>query len=186
MADMDDEIRIAADEWQVAPGEPRQKRPVLLGGLGPVVKELGRDDEIGLRLADERDVAPVEEVFVAVLADMKHLMQPAFGDQRFGDVAGGDEPVPGLPRHPLLIEHVGHLRRGTGRVRQQDDRAAVLAEAGQRRTGRLQRPEAVMHDAPDIADEEVVLCQQRAGLIQAGRSVHRVASDIMRASTSAR
>ena len=71
--------------------------------------------------------------------------------------AGGDDGVVAVGRHAdegkLLVERGGQARR----IGQQHDRAMLGAEAPQRLDSRANAGQTVMHHAPDVADQRVIV-----------------------------
>ena len=82
-------------------------------------------------------------------------------DHGAGDVAGGDDAVIGVARHLQLVELARHHLARARRVGDQHHRAAARARAHQRVAGVREGDDAVVHHAPDVAQQDVVAGGER-------------------------
>ena len=85
-------------------------------------------------------------------------------DHGAGDIARGHDGVIGLARHMQPLELARHLFARARRIGDQDDHAAARARAHQRVAGVREGGDAVVHDAPDVAQHHVVVGRQRGKL----------------------
>ncbi len=73
-----------------------------------------------------------------------------------GNGAGGDDVVIGIGRHGAGVEHHRDALARYGCIGYEDDGAATGPEAQQRVACRLEGAVAIVQDAPDVAEHDVV------------------------------
>lgn len=72
---LDDEVRVGADERDLALGKARQGRAVMLGRFGLVVIEAGADDRLGIFRGNDLRPQTLEQGQVALGADEEDLLR---------------------------------------------------------------------------------------------------------------
>ena len=163
-ANVDHEIRVGTDERHRACDRAVQHRPVVVRGLVEVVDEPGADDGLRHLRIDQLGGHAVEQHQVPIGAEMVQQAKPLRGDVRAHQVARGDDCIPRIPAHRLLVEKPDDALAGQRRVGEQDDGAAACPETGKRFSRCRKGKPAVVHHAPDVADEHVVALEQRRGM----------------------
>jgi hypothetical protein len=92
---------------------------------------------------------------------VKNALAAAGHDGRTGDISRGDDAIEHGVRHGQLIQKAQHDFGGARRIGDQDHGSAALAEARERldrlRKGRY----AVVDDAPDIRQDNIVTRRER-------------------------
>ena len=83
------------------------------------------------------------------------LPRPA-GDDRGRHVAGRDDAVISLADDAEFVEQVDDIAPRPWRIGDQHHRAARLAESGKRLSGLRKRRDAVVHHAPDVAENDII------------------------------
>jgi hypothetical protein len=89
---------------------------------------------------------------------------PFLRDVRERDVAGTHDRVPGVAPYARFFQHAFDPLGGDRRIRDQHYRAALAAETRQGLAGLGIRRAAIVHDAPNVAEDDLVARQQRAGV----------------------
>ena len=165
LAHVDDEIGIGADKRQSALNTLLDQRPVGFDRMVDLVHQAGADDGVGLR---ERRIGTRQaRKQPAVAAGRAHTMQAPVSflrDVRERDVAGAYDRVPGVAPHARFFQHAFDPFGGDRRIRDQHHRAALAAKARQSCAGLGMGRAAVVHDAPNVAEDGLVARQQRAGV----------------------
>src|SRR6202021_3508479 len=109
-----------------------------------------------------------EERKVALWTEMKHALRQSCFDNAVGDVTGTRNRVVRSVRHGKTIEDASDVRARARRVGDQDDRAAPAAKARKRIAGLREGGDAVVHDAPDVAQQDVIVARERTKLFHRG------------------
>jgi len=103
---------------------------------------------------------------------VEHARSGARGDERAGDVARTHDAVVGRARHAQPVERQArHPLARPRRVGDEHHRAAALAEARERIAGIGRGGDAVVDDAPDVAEHDVVVAGER-GEVRGERGEH--------------
>ena len=162
-------VGIAADHEQLAREHGFEPGAVVVRRLHVVVVEAGADHVVGALQRREAHIEPGEDRAVALGPEMEQALPGARRDHAAGDVAGGDDGVIGLARHMQLVELARHHLALARRIGDQDHGRAAGARAHQRVAGVRESGEAVMHHAPDVAQQHVVIGGQRREMRDQGR-----------------
>jgi hypothetical protein len=93
---------------------------------------------------------------VARRTNVAQALAAAARDDLAGDVAGRHDAVIGLRRHAQMRDLADYRRARTRRIGDEHHRLALRADPHQRVAGGGKRHFAVMHDAPDVAQEHVI------------------------------
>src|SRR6056297_1083070 len=164
VAPVDDDVGVEAEKGQATRLRRQQDRPPCFG-LGLRVFRSGTEDAFGLFQADGLDFNRIlddmdrlENHPVAVLTHEVDLFADRAGEESDprGIARGGDR-VPRIARHAETVELCldgPSWARGIG---QENDVATAGAVSLQRGHGRPEGRDAVVHDAPDIAEKRVVV-----------------------------
>ena len=138
----------------------------MLSCFAAVVDEAGAGDGVGIVDVYRPAGKGCKERAVALSrANAVDAPKAALPDDTEGQIARGDDGVPGLANYALVVEQAGD---GFGRHRRIGDeyhRAAAAAKAGECHVGSVEGAFAVVYYAPDVAEQHVVTRQQ----IAAGR-----------------
>ena len=102
---------------------------------------------------------------VALRAEPEHFLARVVGDEEPGQIAGADDRVIGLVGDAELAQLALHRIGGPRRVGDQDDGAALLAIGVQRLAGFGKRLKPVMHDAPDVGEDDLHAVNEVAQLL---------------------
>ncbi len=151
-------------------GNPRATPSSISGVVGldrlvDVVNEAGADDGLRFRKRGIGPRQPGEQHAVPPgRADPMQALVSHLGDVDQGDVAGRHDRVPGIAPHAGFLEYALDARSRHGGVRDQHNRAAPRAKAGQRLAGLDIGVTTVVHDAPHVAEGGMVALEQRSGV----------------------
>ncbi len=146
-------VGIAADHEQLARQHGFEPGAVVLRRLHVVVVEAGADHVVGALQRREAHIEPGEDRAVALGPEVEQALSGARLDHAAGDVAGGDDGVIGLARDMQLVELARHHLALARRIGDQDHGGAARARAHQRVAGMREGGDAVMHHAPDVAQQ---------------------------------
>ncbi len=98
-----------------------------------------------------------EEGLIAILrANAMEAREATLLDVRECDVARRYDVVPRRSRYVAAFKHIGNAMLRYRRVRHENDSAAAGAEFFERPASTLECRNAVMHDAPDVAEDDIV------------------------------
>ena len=138
------------------------QRAVVLDGLVAVVLEPGADDGLGLRERHVRARQAHDRGRSRARWDRPSACAGS-PSRRCGerDVAGGDDGVPGIAAHAGLLQHALDAGGRDRRIGDQDHRAALGAEARQRRAGLRVGPRPLCTTPQTSQKMHVVARQQR-------------------------
>ena len=75
------------------------------------------------------------------------------------DIAGRDNVIPGLSRHMPARQHIGDTLFRHWCIRYQNDGTAVAPEPHQRRARALEGLKAIVHNTPDVAEQDVIAAE---------------------------
>ena len=155
-AALDHHVRIAAEHEHFAREHRLEHVAEIVHRLARVVEQSGADDVIGGFQRREPDRQPVEYRHVALRSEVKDALLRPLAHLVMRHVAGGNDRVISLARHLQPRELPLHLRAWARRVGDEYDARALRACPHQRVAGRRKRLHAVMHHAPNVAEDEVV------------------------------
>lgn len=153
---LDHPIRIGGDQRQVAL-QP-QGDPVIIHVRRVIIGiEVGDDHGASVFSRADGDIEPLEQAVILIgRADIVNGLATVVLEDGAGGVARRDYVVVGVSHHPEVVEHFDDRRRGTRCIGDEDDPAALPAVVHQRFDGGGVRGDAIVHDAPDIAQYRVV------------------------------
>ena len=164
------QVRVGADHRQAAVRAVLQHRVPGLGRvLGAMVVGAGVQHAGGAgRRVQHRQRQAGQHVAVALRPQMEHLVaqRPRPGvapvaQHLMRGLAGAHHPVIQLGAHAHARQLPADGVRAAGRVGQQDDALAGLAQGHQAVAGAGVGRHAVMHDAPQVQDQPVIPVRQR-------------------------
>ena len=157
VAPLDHDVGIGADHLQPAGRGAFEPVLIVARAFGLIIDGSGAGDEGGLVEALEGQAEPLIERRVPVGAQAPGGAGRPLGQQQAGGVAGGDKGRPGLPRDAEGVELGDHVGRGPRRVGDQDHRPPLGPPARERRTGGRKALAAIVDDAPDVAQQDVIV-----------------------------
>ncbi len=172
VAALDHHVGIGADHRQRTRAHARDDIAVVVRRLHGVVVKPGADRVVGVLQRRRRRVEPFEQRHIPLGADVEHARSGARGDERAGDVARTHDAVVGRARHAQPVERLTrHPLARPRRVGDEHDRAAALAEARECIASIGRGGDAVVDDAPDVAQHDVVVAGER-GEVRGERGEH--------------
>ena len=164
LAALHHKVRIGAQHEHIACSHGTQQLAVIVRCFGVVVEEAGADREVGAIGRRKLQVQSLENRQVALGAEMINSALPLRDDVP-RHVAGGHDGIIAAARQPELIKVVPNNRTWTRRVGNQDDRTSSLAEAYEC-VGRLWKGnDAIVYDAPDVAQKHIVAVSQQLEMV---------------------
>jgi hypothetical protein len=164
LAALHHEVRIGAQHEHVARPHGHQQIPIVIRCFGIVVEETSADHEIGAIGRRKLQLEPLENRQVALGAEVIDCALPLCDDTP-RHIARRHDGIIADARQAKLIEVVPDNRTWTRRVGDQDDRAASLTKACECVRRLRKRNDAVVHDAPDIAQEHIVAVGQQLEMV---------------------
>src|SRR5262249_21100399 len=160
VADIDDQIRVGTNEGQLACDAFLDQRTVGFHRVIDLIDKAGTDNGLGFgeRYAGARQTGEQHAV-PAGRADAMQAPVALLRDVTERDIAGADDSIPGVAARAGPVEYALDTGRRHRRIGDQDDRAALAAEARQCVAGLGISRAALVHHAPDIAEERLIACQ---------------------------
>ncbi len=157
LAALDHDVGIGADHRQLAREHRRNDLVVVVRALGRVVVQAGADHVVRALDRSHRRAETFEDRQISRRADMRDPFARPLDDQRAGDVAGAHDRVVAVTRHLEAVDELLHELARARRIGDQHDGAATFAELAQRIARVRSRRDAVVHDAPDVRQQHVVV-----------------------------
>ena len=155
-AALDDDVGIGADHRHVARPPGNEAVLVVVGALGVVVEQAGAGDHLAVGLVAEDMRHALVDRPVAIRPEMVDARADLAGEEVAGDIAGRQDVVIGIARHAHALEHRQHAALAAGRVGEEQHDAAGGAIAHQGIDGGGMGGDAVVHHAPDVAEQRPV------------------------------
>jgi len=154
-AAVNNDIRIGADHAEPALAHDVETFAIIVERLALVLYETAADHPVSLGQIDQGHVQACKDRKIALGTDM---MQPAVRQLRdfvAGDVPRCDDAVESIRCDTQSVELALHRSRRPRGVRNEQHRSTRFAEAAQRVAGRDENIDAIVQDAPDIAQHEI-------------------------------
>ncbi len=172
VAAFDDDVRVGADQRQLARKRLLQHVTVIVRGFGFVVERAGADDVIRLLQRREADIDVPEDRIVALRADLVDRLAMMPGDEMPGEIARRDDGVVGGIGDAELAQLSLHRVRRPWRIGDHDHGAALVAKGLQCGAGVRKRDEAVMDHAPDIAEHDIDVAREFVQMVDESDGCH--------------
>jgi hypothetical protein len=164
-ADVDDKVGIGTNERQPQRQRLFEQPAIVVGLFATIVIQPGADDGFGVAERNRPRFQRSKQRLVAILrANAVEPRKAALLDMCERDIARRDDIVPGGLGHMAAFKHIGNALLRHRCVRDEDDGATAGTKSFECPAGIFERCNAVMHDTPDVAENNSVALKKRSGV----------------------
>ena len=162
-----DKIGIGANHVKPLSAHAPDQLAIVIRRLGLVVIKTGVENDVGVFRGSKADVQTVQNAKVAFGAEMKHRPCTTIDQRIAREIARGEDRIARIGGYGEPFEHADNGRAWPRRVGEKDHGPSAGAELLKRFAGKRPGTQAVVDDAPDIADQQIVTGNNRAEAIKA-------------------